>query len=436
MPTLEARVGSGAWALFFQRALEDAFKQKKRGMKDIAHVQPPIASKTSYASGSEWSVQLAGFISSFDRFGTPPMLLVLSAQTGMTFTETATLFSVYLLFYALGQPLWGLVGDRFGRLVVLRSALAGGLIGGVCSMIFASFMPLTVVRAWTGFMVGALYPTLLTLIGDSTNGMQRARSLSRLQVIGNLGSAVATLTAGTLAALSDWRLVFGFTSIGCLVLLLNLHGKVEAPREIKGRRMRQAFRPVVLGVYGLAILEGMVLLGTFGYIIPALEHAGVAVTTAGLLGAFYAIGVIGGAQLMPKLVQRFSRTRLMTLGGGILLTGLATSTAWQSAGALTVTAALIGVSTSILHVSMQGWATEIAPAARATTVSFFACSMFLGSSVATLLAAPLAAAGQFRIIFGLSLPAAAILTLAATWGHRRWMAQQKEPEERATPWCS
>lgn len=382
---------------------------------------------SSYASGSEWPVQFAAFISSFDRFATPPMLLVLAARTGMTFTEVVTLFSIYLLFYALGQPLWGMMSDRFGRLIVLRSALVGGLIGSVASMVFTSFLPLTASRAWTGLMVGALYPTLMTLIGDSAKGTQRARSLSRLQVIGNLGTALATLAAGTLAALVDWRLVFGLTSVGCLALLLVLHGKREMPREVKKRAMMHAFKPVVLSVYGLAALEGVVLLGAFTYIVPALEHAGVAVWVAGVLGASYAVGIIGGAQLMPRLVDRFSRTRLMAMGGGLVLLGLMASTVSQSPTALTATATLIGASTAVLHVSIQGWATEVAPAARATTVSFFSCSMFLGSSLATFLTGPLADLGQFRIIFGLALPAAVILTIAAPWGHNRWKVRQQEP---------
>jgi len=396
-----------------------ARKQLGRGLRGPASV--------SYASGSEWPLQFAAFISTFDRFGTPPMLLVLAARTGMTFTEVIKLFSIYLLFYALGQPLWGLLSDRFGRLLVLRSALVGGVIGGVGSMLFTSFLPLTMARAWTGLMVGALYPTLLTLIGDSTNGTQRTRSLSRLQVIANMGTALATLTTGTLAALSDWRLIFGLTSVGCLVLLLVLRGKNEAPRDVKGRVLGYAFKPIVLGVYGLAFLEGTVMLGAFTYVVPALQHAGATVTVAGLLGTFYAVGIVGGALVMPRLAGHFRRPRLMAIGGGILVFGLAASAAWESPVALTATATLIGASSAILHVSMQGWATEVAPAARATTVSFFACSMFLGSSLATFLTAHLADLGEFRMIFGLSIPAAVVLTIAATWSHSRWTTRQKVP---------
>lgn len=378
-----------------------------------------------YARGSEWPIQFAGFISFFDRFATPPMLLVLAARTGMTFTEVVTLFSVYLLFYAFGQPLWGLLSDHFGRLIVLRSALVGGFIGGVCSMAFSTFIPLMLARGGTGLMVGALYPTLMTLIGDSEKGPQLARSLSRLQVIGNLGTAFATLVAGALAAFVDWRLVFGLTSAGCLALLLILRGKREKPRDVKEWVMMHAFKPAVLGVYGVAFLEGMVLMGAFTYVVPALEHARVSITVAGLLGASYAVGIIGGAQLMHRLVKRFSRTRRMATGGGILLLGLVASAVWQSPTALTATSTLVGISTAVLHVSVQAWATEVAPAARATTVSIFSSSMFVGSSLATFLTAPLAELGQFRTIFSLYLPAAVILTIAAVWGHSRWITRQK-----------
>ena len=70
--------------------------------------------------------------------------------------------------------------------------------------------------------------------------------------------------------------------------------------------------------------------------------------------------------------------------------------------ALTATALLIGVSTAVLHVSVQGWATEVAPQARATSVSLFACSLFRGSSLSTFLTADLAQQGRYGLIFALA----------------------------------
>ena len=46
-----------------------------------------------------------------------------------------------------------------------------------------------------------------------------------------------------------------------------------------------------------------------------------------------------------------------------------------------------------MHSSLQTWATEVLPAARATVVSLFAGSLFVGSALAAVLVADLAEAG-------------------------------------------
>lgn len=46
-----------------------------------------------------------------------------------------------------------------------------------------------------------------------------------------------------------------------------------------------------------------------------------------------------------------------------------------------------------MHTTLQTWATEVIPEARATVVSFFAGALFAGSGVATAAAALLAEAG-------------------------------------------
>lgn len=302
-----------------------------------------------------------GFLSFFDRFATPPMLLVLADRTGLSLSQAVQLIAAYALLYAVGQPVWGLISDRLGRLTVLRTALVGGTLGGVASTLFATFLPLLLARAFTGLMIGALYPTLLTLLGDTRHGVERARSLSNLQIYSALGNTIATLAAGTIAAMLDWRLVFGLTSLGCAVLLWVLRGSTDGAVERPPTVLRQAFTVPALGVYGLAVLEGAVLMGVLAYVVPALQTAGVGVGVAGVLASTYGVGIISGAHLMRRLVRRFTRTRLIAIGGTILVCAYAVSSISQAPPALTGTALLIGASNAVPHVSIQDWATEVAP---------------------------------------------------------------------------
>ncbi|MDR6620428.1 MFS transporter [Sinomonas atrocyanea] len=366
-----------------------------------------------------------GFLSFFDRFATPPMLVVLAARTGMSLAEAVGLVAAYSLLYALGQPVWGFISDRFGRVAVLRTALAGLAVAAVASTLFSAHVPLLVARSAAGLMAGCLYPTLLTIIGDTRTGVAKARGLSELQVYSALGTTGATLAAGTIAAYTDWRVVFGLPALGCLALLILLRRAHDGGTHRRGPvDFRAAFSGAALGVYGVAVLEGAVLMGVLTYFVPALQHADVPIALAGVLAAGYGVGVIAGARLMRRLVQRLSRTRLMGLGGAVLLVGYAASSVVQNPAAITATAVLVGASNAILHSSVQGWATEVAPAARATAVALFACALFLGSSVGTFLTAPLAGAGQYGAIFLLGLGATAVLIAVVTAGHSAWQRRR------------
>lgn len=351
------------------------------------------------------------------------MLVVLSRATGLTLAETVQLLAVYTLLYAVGQPLWGLLSDRLGRLTVLRLALVGTAVGAVASTLTDSHLGLLAARGLTGLMVGALYPTMLTVIGDSREGVERARSLSSLQIWSSVGMTLTTLVAGSLAALLDWRLVFGLPALGALALLGALRG-IPSGRGPQTRPvLREAVAPWALVVYLLAVLEGAVMFGALSYVVPAMQHAGAGVGLAGLLAAGYGLGVIGGAQVVRRVVHRTTRTRMIVIGGTLVT--LAFLLAWLVATvpALTATALLVGVANSVLHVSLQGWATEVAPGARATSVALFAGCLFLGSSVATFVTADLADQGRFPFIYALAVVVAVVLTAGAALTHVRWRAR-------------
>ena len=365
-----------------------------------------------------------GFLAFFDRFATPPILVALAAGTALTLGQAVGLVAVYSLLYAVGQPIWGLLSDRFGRLTVLRLSLAGAMVGAAASTLFTTYGPLLAARAFTGLMFGALYPTLLTLLGDTRTGIDRARGLSDLQIYSSLGTTLATLGAGALAVFVDWRLVFALPALGCLAILVALRGASSPPRTGGGFALRKAFTGSAVAVYLLAMLEGSVLNGAVTYIVPALQAEGVGIGLAGILGTGYALGVIAGARTMRRLVQRFTRTQLIAGGGAVLVAAFVVSALWASPASFAATATLIGAANAILHSSMQGWATDVAPEARATTVSLFAGSLFLGASLGTFSTAHLAEAGSFAAIFGYGALVSVGLTGAATRGHAAWFRRQ------------
>ncbi|MET8403611.1 MFS transporter [Streptomyces sp900116325] len=366
-----------------------------------------------------------GFLSFYDRFATAPMLALITKDAGVSLYSAVQLVTVYVLLYALGQPIWGLLSDRLGRLTILRVALVGTLLGSVASVAAPGFHELLAARAVTGLFVGSLFPSMLTIVGDSFVGPARAREISSLQTYTALGTTVATLAAGALAVWVDWRVVFAVTAVGAAVFLVLLR-RIRFP--VGGgphRDVRSAFTAWPLWTYGLGMLEGAILLGVLTYIVPALERDGLSTELAGVLGATYGVGIIGGAYLAKRAVARVGRTVMIAMGSTTLFVAFLLASFSQGVVALTFTAVFIGTSNAFLHSSLQGWATDVAPAARATAVSVFVCSVFLGSSAATGLTAGMTRNG-YGSVFGATCAATLVLAVLAVGSHAVWSRRRTE----------
>ncbi|MCU1513732.1 MAG: transporter [Microbacteriaceae bacterium] len=349
------------------------------------------------------------------------MLVVLAAQLGISLAAAIQLATVYALFYGAGQPLWGILSDRLGRVTVMKIALVGAIVGSIASIAIPGYWPLLVSRALTGLMVGALYPMLITIVADTIEGPARYREISNLQTVSALGTTGATLVAGALAAWLDWRAVFAITILTATVALVPLVRLPNSRPDHLAGRWKAALQPWPLWLYFVAIVEGAVLLGILTYMVPAMEHSGTPVALAGLLAAGYGVGIVVGSQTVKVVAKRIERPVILVIGGVFLIGAYVLATISPTAAALTVTSLLVGLSNSFLHSTLQGWVAAVSPTARATTISFFATCLFLGAGLATGVTAQLAANGGYRSIFAGTAVLAAVLLGMAGLSFRRWL---------------
>jgi predicted MFS family arabinose efflux permease len=90
---------------------------------------------------------------------------------------------------------------------------------------------------------------------------------------------------------------------------------------------------------------------------------------------------------------------------------------------------LLGLAWAAMHSSLQTWATEVLPSARATIVSLFAGSSFIGSAVAALIVAGPAKDGRYGEIFAAAAVLSIPLGLLASWGRARWRRPDDDQSE-------
>jgi predicted MFS family arabinose efflux permease len=384
------------------------------------------------ASGGPRLLQLAAFFSSFDRFAIAPMLLTIAASLGASLTEVAATASLYYLLYGLMQPVWGMLSDRLGRVRVMRLTLFGAAFAGILSSLAPNLTVLIVARALAGGLFAAVIPASLVYIGDTVEMGSRQAALADLMAASAVGTALATVLGGLAAYLDGWRVAFAAPALAGAALAFLLarlpepkafsEQKREGPLVQAGRVLVQ---PWVLAVIGIVLVEGAVILGFLTFLAPSLESAGFSPAVAGLAVGLYGLAVLGWTRTVKLVANRLGASALILIGAGMLSLGYASGAVGQSLASVSAAAIFVGGGFAFMHSTLQTWATEVVPEARATVVSLFAAALFAGSGVATMAAAPLAEAGSFDLLFALGALVAVPLGLFASLARHRYSCNRR-----------
>ncbi|MHA6780643.1 MFS transporter [Pseudonocardia saturnea] len=370
-------------------------------------------------------LQSASFVSSYDRFAMAPLLLVIAADLGVSLGAAAAAASVYYLAYGLMQPVWGTLSERIGRVRTMRLGLAVGVPAGIASAVAPDLITLTLTRGVVGGCFSAVIPAALVYVGDSWPAHVRQRPLSDVLAATALGTAGGTVGAGLIADVTTWRLALAASAVAGGAQWIALRRLPEPAGQRTADRPRHLLarvlaRPWAVAVLVLAFAEGIAMVGMFVYLAPALQSAGATVGVAGVVVSLFGVGVLASSWLVKALVGRLPPAGLAAIGGVLIMLGWAVVSVEVGLATVLAACALLGAGWAFFHSTLQGWATDVVPTARATAVSLFVAALFVGGAVGTALAAPLADAGAFVPMFRIALVLALPVTVAVVWGQSRY----------------
>ena len=272
-----------------------------------------------------------------------------------------------------------------------------------------------------------MIPASLVYVGDTVGMGFRQKALADLMAASAVGTALATVLGGLAAYLDAWRIAFAAPALAGGVLALMLArlpepegfdaSEREGPLVQIGRVVR---RPWAVAVVGIAMVEGAVILGFLTFLAPSLEHDGFSPAVAGLAVGLYGLAVLGWTRAVKIVSDRLGPAALILIGGGMLAMGYASGASGRSLAGVGAAAVLVGGGFAFMHSTLQTWATEVVPEARATVISLFAAALFVGSGLSTTVAAPLAEEGRFGSLFVTAAVVAVPLGLFAALARRRY----------------
>jgi EmrB/QacA subfamily drug resistance transporter len=217
------------------------------------------------------------------------MLVMLLASLDQTIVSTALptivgdlgglehiswVVTAYLLAITAVTPLYGKLGDLYGRKVVLQGALVIFLIGSALCGLAQGMTELIVFRAIQGLGGGGLMVSAQAAIGDVVAPSQRGRYSGLFGAVFGVSSVAGPLIGGFLTSHVSWRAIFYVNlPLGALALVVLA---ATLPSVAERRKHEIDYAGTVLLALGLSALILATTLGgnTFDWASPEIVGMG------------------------------------------------------------------------------------------------------------------------------------------------------------------
>ncbi len=191
-------------------------------------------------------------------------------------SHIAWIVTAYLLTSTVSTPLWGKLGDLYGRKSFFQASIVIFLVGSALSGLSHTLEMLVGFRALQGLGAGGLMVGAQAIIGDVVSPRERGRYQGLFGAVFAVATVVGPLLGGFLTQHASWRWVFYINvPIGAVALVVTA---AVLPTHLRGLR-----KPVIdyVGTLVLtAAVTSFVLVASLGGTTYAWASAPIAILGA------------------------------------------------------------------------------------------------------------------------------------------------------------
>ncbi|PZN13106.1 MAG: MFS transporter [Bacillota bacterium] len=180
------------------------------------------AAATPGGPGRILAVLLIGvFMGALDIAIVGPALKPIQSAFGVDERQLAWVFTIYVLFNLIGNPLMAKLSDLYGRRPVYMMDIGLFALGSVVVAAAPSFAVLLAGRAVQGFAAGGIFPVASATIGETFPPERRGRALGLTGAMFGLAFLLGPVVGGLLLHLG-WQWLFLINlPLAALVLVLS-----------------------------------------------------------------------------------------------------------------------------------------------------------------------------------------------------------------------
>jgi EmrB/QacA subfamily drug resistance transporter len=310
-------------------------------------------------------------------------------------SDLSWVVTAYVVAAAASTPVWGKLGDRHGRKVLLECALIVFLAASALCGIAQDLTMLVVARIVQGVGAGGLMTLAMAAVGDLVSPRERGRYQGYIAATFAVATVIGPLLGGVLVDHASWRWVFYVNLPLGVAAFAGLHLRFPSHTNNQPRRPLDAAGAVLLAGATTALMLACIWGGS--------RYAWTSSTVIALLA--------GALVLALALVARERRAADPI----VPLDLLRTRTVALASGALFLTTAALFAVNVFVPLFLQ-----TTTGANPTEAGLLLVPMMIGITLSTAVAGRMIErSGRYKRfpVIGLTLVTAALLLLAVVAGH-------------------
>jgi len=246
--------------------------------------------------------------------------------------------TAYLITSTVSTPIYGKLGDIFGRRLMFMIAITIFVVGSITAGFATSMIELAAYRALQGVGAGGLFALALTILADIVPPRERARYQGIFLAVFGTSSVIGPLVGGGFAGINQilwidgWRWIFLINLPIGLVAMFMVYRFLHVPHFAKPSKIDWVGAlTIILGVvpillvaeqgrewgWGSSLTLGLLAVGVVGIaafiftewkmkeaaLLPLHIFKSSTFTTTTILGVIIGLGMFGGLIILPLILQ-------------------------------------------------------------------------------------------------------------------------------------